>query len=176
MRARVENGRWGVREWARGRAMLGRSRLPGYRAPPRRARRSIGPGLRARAACPPRPKRAPSRGHPAALPDAAPRAPHLGSAMSGDSPGPAPDVAPARPRPSHRPSGAVSLELRTGVTQGLRELPFLRMCRASAPALRCCPVAQSRPTLCDPVDCKLSRLPCPLPTPGVCSNPRSLCR
>ena len=32
----------------------------------------------------------------------------------------------------------------------------------------CCSVAQSCPPLCDPMDC--SRLPCPSPSPRVCSN------
>ena len=32
----------------------------------------------------------------------------------------------------------------------------------------CCSVAQSCPALCDPMDC--SRLPCPSPTSGACSN------
>ena len=31
----------------------------------------------------------------------------------------------------------------------------------------CCSVAQSCPTLCDPIDC---RLPCPSPSPRICSN------
>ena len=35
-------------------------------------------------------------------------------------------------------------------------------------ASRCCSVAQSRPTLCDAMDC--SRLPCPSPSPRAFSN------
>ena len=31
-------------------------------------------------------------------------------------------------------------------------------------------VARSCPTFCDPTDCSTARLPCPLPTPGACSN------
>ena len=33
----------------------------------------------------------------------------------------------------------------------------------------CCLVAQSCLTLCDPMDCSI-QLPCPSPSPGVCSN------
>ena len=35
-------------------------------------------------------------------------------------------------------------------------------------------VAQSYPTLCSPMDCSTSRLPCPSPTPGAYSNSFSL--
>ena len=38
----------------------------------------------------------------------------------------------------------------------------------------CCSVAQSCPTLCDPIDCKHIRLPCPSPPPGACSNSHPL--
>ena len=34
----------------------------------------------------------------------------------------------------------------------------------------CCSVAQSRLTLCDPMDLQLTRLPCLSPAPRVCSN------
>ena len=40
----------------------------------------------------------------------------------------------------------------------------------------CCSVAQSYPTLCDPIDCKHTRLPCPSPPPGACSNSHPLNR
>ena len=37
-------------------------------------------------------------------------------------------------------------------------------------------VAQSCPTLCDPMECSTPRPPCPSPTPGVHPNPRLLSR
>ena len=41
----------------------------------------------------------------------------------------------------------------------------------------CCSVAQSCPTLWDPMDCmQHTRLPCPSPSPGVCSNSCPLSR
>ena len=40
----------------------------------------------------------------------------------------------------------------------------------------CCSVVQSGLTLCNPMDCRNSRLPCPLSTPGACSNSCPLSR
>ena len=34
----------------------------------------------------------------------------------------------------------------------------------------CCSVAKSRPILCNLMDCRIARLPCPLLSPGVCSS------
>ena len=40
----------------------------------------------------------------------------------------------------------------------------------------CCSAAKSRLTRCDPVDCGThTKLPCPSPSPRVCSNSRPLC-
>ena len=38
----------------------------------------------------------------------------------------------------------------------------------------CCSVTKSRPTLCNPMKLQHTRLPCPLLSPGVCSDSRPL--
>ena len=40
----------------------------------------------------------------------------------------------------------------------------------------CCSVAKSCPILCNLMDCRMARLPCPLLSPGVCSNSCPLSR
>ena len=87
-------------------------------------------------------------------------------------------------RQKHWPSGAAAGTESRGVNPSIpfwflgsfccpQALPFINADGLPSQEVRSfqfSSVAQSCPTLCDPMDCSRARLPCPSPTPGVYSN------